>query len=394
MSTELRVELDAPPIIVSESVIHSRDVVANIIHLCHTLEERRDALLVALPNLEINEIAEVRMSARIVNTWSWLIECACDAEALARVEPQKGGRGKTDTNGTGRVAAAGRQAYLDGKGVNTVYKNARIIKTFGIETIVRADNSLQEKEFYKAALSAPDPLKAVEMFNEKKDANAFFEPKDAWELVNHLKQEAEKAKFPKPKKTGPHRIEPSTPFAIEMAKLHSQAMRAELASRVAVVKGWRDSAVDTTLERSYQVIAAILDWHANRDLRQDCDAIMEIFAGVEGTESPDCASYAYIESYLKARGRVMGDQLKARVETLKVLKLLTENSRVESKGEIQSGSVPPVYEAGEKFLELLDDISVMETRAEKEAARDKDWLVRLTRYAPELLPKKEEPAAA
>jgi hypothetical protein len=400
MSTELRVELDAPPIIVPEVVTRSRDVVANIIDLCHTLEDRRDALLASLPNLDVEEIIEVRMSARIVGVWAWLIECACDAEALERV-PKQSGRGKVDTNGNGRVAAAGRQAYIDGKGVSTVYKNARIIKTFGPEEIILASgNNLQDKEFYVAASSAPEPQKTLEMFVEKKTDNPFFEPKDAWEVVNHLKQEAEKAKAPKPKKTGPHRIESDTPFALEMAKLKSVAVQAELAGHLATIRAWPDKTVDPDLADVYRFIESVLEWHGDRTIKKDCEAILKIFAADEGTEAPYSVSGNYIVSWLYGHGRSMStEDLTKRLGLLGTLGMLGERTREGSRNPKQRGAITSVYSLEESYESRLAEIADLETRAQQLEAIERDWLRRIERAAKDnpalldLLPQKEAEAA-
>jgi len=399
---DLTVELDHPPVVVSEAVVRSRDVVANIIHLCHTLEERRDALLAALPNLEIDEITEIRMSARIVGVWAWLIECACDAEALERAPKQKGGRGKVDTNGTGRVAAAGQQAYIDGKGVNTVYRNARIIKTFGQETIIASGKSLQEKEFYVAATCAPNPHKTLDMFVEKKTDNPFFEPKDAWEVVNHLKQEAEKAK-PKPKaqKVGPRRIETVTPFMLEMAKLKSVAVQAELAGHVAAVHVWPDRTVDPDLVVVYQFVESVLEWHSNRTVKKDCEAILKIFAADEGTEAPYSVSGNYIVTWLNGHGRSMstGD-LTNRLALLGTLKMLGERTREGSRNPRQRGAITSVYSLEESYESRLAEIADLETRAQQLDATERDWFERIELAAKNdpalesLLPQKQETKAA
>jgi hypothetical protein len=167
---------------------------ANILHLCHTLEDIRDEFIPLLPELSDKKIIEIRGTARIVGVWAWVVECACDAETLKRVEARKGGRGKKDEEQEGRLANIRQQAYRDGKGVSTLYQNAQIFNTFGLETILAHGNTLQEKGFWAVALSAPDPIEAVETFAEKKAENPFMEVQDARDEIDPLKQKHDKAK--------------------------------------------------------------------------------------------------------------------------------------------------------------------------------------------------------
>lgn len=169
-------------------------VAAQILHLCHTLEGIRDQFIPLLPELSDKKIIEIRGTARIVGVWAWVVECACDAETLKRVEAQKGGRGNKDEDQEGRLATVRQQAYRDGKGVSTLYQNAQIFNTFGLETILAHGNTLQEKGFWVAALSAPDPVEAVETFAEKKADNPFMEIQDAYKELDPLTEKHNKAK--------------------------------------------------------------------------------------------------------------------------------------------------------------------------------------------------------
>lgn len=170
------------------------DAAANVLHLCHTLEGMRDDFIPLLPKLKDETIIAVRMGARAVSVWAWVIECACDHEMFGRVEAQKGGRGNKDEDGEGKLAAAGQQAYTGGKSVRTVYRNAQIIDTFGIETIATHGNTLQDKGFWIKALDAPDPHEAIEVFVEKKTENPFWEVQDAEKEISVIKGKHDKAK--------------------------------------------------------------------------------------------------------------------------------------------------------------------------------------------------------
>lgn len=168
-------------------VQRATDAAARVLDLCHKLEGIRDDFIPLLPKLEDETVIAVRMGARAVSVWAWVIECACDAEMFSRVEAQKGGRGHKDEAGEGKLAAAGQQAYQDAKSVRTVYRNAQIINTFGVETIATHGNTLQDKGFWIAALEAPDPLEAIEVFAEKKSEQPFWEVQDAQREIDAIK---------------------------------------------------------------------------------------------------------------------------------------------------------------------------------------------------------------
>lgn len=167
---------------------------ANVLNLCHTLEGMRDDFISLLPKLEDEIVIAVRVGARAVSVWAWVIECACDAEMFTRVEAKKGGRGHKDEDGEGKVAAAGQQAYQDAKSVRSVYRNAQIINTFGMETIATHGNTLQDKGFWIVALDAPDPHEAIEVFAEKKTESPFWEVQDAQREIDVIKGKHAKAK--------------------------------------------------------------------------------------------------------------------------------------------------------------------------------------------------------
>lgn len=176
----------------------AKDAASNVLHLCHTLEGMRDDFIPLLPKLEDETVIAVRVGARAVSVWAWVIECACDAEMLERVEKRTGKKDESATHdgfiNEGREAAKRQQAYQDGKSVRTVERNAQIINTFGIETIAAHGGTLQDKGFWIAAVSAPDPFEAIEVFAEKKSDNPFWEVKDAQHEIDVIKGKHEKAK--------------------------------------------------------------------------------------------------------------------------------------------------------------------------------------------------------
>lgn len=170
---------------------------AKVLNLCHTLEGMRDDFIPLLPKLDDETVIAVRVGARAVSVWAWVIECACDAEMFSRVEAAKPGPKTADAEedeDTGKVKAAGQQAYLDGKSVRTVYRNAQLFNTFGPELFATHGKELDDKGFWIAALDAPDPAEAIEVFAEKRTENPFWEVQDAQREVDIIRGRHDKAK--------------------------------------------------------------------------------------------------------------------------------------------------------------------------------------------------------
>lgn len=179
-----------------EVISRAKKSAARILNLCNTLENMRDEFLPLLPTLEDDVVIEIRMGARAVGVFAWVVECACDAEMFERTKAAKPGPKTTELEDeeAGKVKAAGQQAYLDGKSVRTVYRNAEIFNTFGLELFATRGKELEDKAFWIYALEAPDPIEAIELFAEKKVENPFFEPKDAQRAIDELAGKHEQAK--------------------------------------------------------------------------------------------------------------------------------------------------------------------------------------------------------
>lgn len=194
MSTAALAEPETLQIPPEALALRAKKQASRILGFCNNLESMRDEFLIKLPSLDDDVVIEVRMGARAIGVWAWVVEAACDAEMLARVEAKKGGRGHKDEEGEGREAAKRQQAYLDGKGTRTIERNAQIINTFGLETIATHGGTLQDKGFWIAAVSAPDPLEAIEALAEKKSDNPFMEVQDAGKVIDELNGKHDKAR--------------------------------------------------------------------------------------------------------------------------------------------------------------------------------------------------------
>ena len=170
---------------VQELQKESREALGRVLNSVNKLEQSRKQILAMLPHFSDEEVIETRMNARMAGCWSWVIECACDAEMFKREEAQRG-RGDVDVDETGRLATDRKQAYLQGVGTSTLYRNAQIYNTF--ENVLTSENNLEDKGFFIAALAAPDPQAAIEEFSKSKADNAFYAVKDAWREVKGAKK--------------------------------------------------------------------------------------------------------------------------------------------------------------------------------------------------------------
>lgn len=164
------------------------EALAEIIHCANNLDLTRESLMVILPELEPDEIKEIREKAREVGTWAWVVECACDSEMLQRIKAKAGDDEQSI------VKAVDKEAYMKGQNRSTVYRNAQIFDTFKDFLNVQKFQDLKEKGYYDAALRAPDPEEALEAFAEKKSSNPFFGVRDALKEVEEIKEKRNAAR--------------------------------------------------------------------------------------------------------------------------------------------------------------------------------------------------------
>lgn len=144
------------------------------------------------PKAEDEQLIHGRNYARQLGKTAWKIEVICDAEIWRRTKRLVGGRGHTDTNEEGVMAAVNKRAHDLGCGASTVLKNVQIFNQF--ETTLISESTLDDKSYYQAALSAPDPDAALDFFAAKRAESPFYLAADAWRDVAFLKAQVEIAK--------------------------------------------------------------------------------------------------------------------------------------------------------------------------------------------------------
>lgn len=144
-----------------------------------------------LPNQSEEQIVEIRQRARLLGKTAWRIECACDAQFVERAEKVKSGRGNVDVDSIGVMAIVTKRAKQLGCTPSTVYNNAKIHRlieaakqftgnVFSEKTI---SDTLDEKGFFTAALSAVNPIEALQKFTEKRIEDTKFSVTDAFRLL-------------------------------------------------------------------------------------------------------------------------------------------------------------------------------------------------------------------
>lgn len=159
------------------------------------LEEFEETVINLLPFGSDEEIQETKRYAHEMGSAGWRIVCACDAILLQRATALKGGRGKVDTEGVGKLGAAKKEAKKRDVSDRTIRRNAQIHRL--VKTVENDHHSLlDDKGYFEAALRAPDSKKAVRIFEKEKSENPNFSVRDAMRLAKKLKENRKKVEIP------------------------------------------------------------------------------------------------------------------------------------------------------------------------------------------------------
>lgn len=168
---------------------------ANLFNYWQRLEEFEETVIALLPFGTDAEIQETKRYAHEMGNAGWRIVCACDAVLLARTVSLKGGRGQTDANGVGRLAAAKGEAQKRKCADSTIRRNAQIFRL--VKTVPNVQHSLlDDKGYFEAALRAPNAKKAIKLFEKEKSENPNFSVRDALRLAKELKENRAKVVIP------------------------------------------------------------------------------------------------------------------------------------------------------------------------------------------------------
>lgn len=148
-----------------------------------------DRVIAELPNYPDERIVDVCRQAAELERQAFRIRGAGALVIRDRVAQRlAGGRGNRDAAGAGVRAQMQKFAAEVGVDVATVETDARIVETFGSsETFGVAAESLG-REYFREALSAPDPAAALEIARRKRDADERYSVRQFRDDVRALRE--------------------------------------------------------------------------------------------------------------------------------------------------------------------------------------------------------------
>ena len=156
--------------------------VGSLFNELNVIESKADTVIAMLPDMTDEQVKSTHSYAKEIGKAAWRVEVAANAEIMKRIQSRAWQRG-----GDGVVATIASVAADLGIAPRTLYNDTQIHKTFfATQNIASACNVLQDKQFYTAALTASNPLEAVEQMAIKKAENPFFTASDAYrEIKRH-----------------------------------------------------------------------------------------------------------------------------------------------------------------------------------------------------------------
>lgn len=166
------------------------DQFGQLFNYFHKLEEFQETVISLLPFATDDQLEETKLRAMAMGNAGWRIVCACDAVILTRTAALKGGRGRKDDCGEGRMNAARERGKIGGYSDAQVRRNAQIFNTFKT-LLINQHSLLDEKGYYEQALRTPKPLKTIKRFEKEKVNNPTFSVTDAAKLARELRERPE-----------------------------------------------------------------------------------------------------------------------------------------------------------------------------------------------------------
>lgn len=133
------------------------------------VNELMASVSLSISQMDEAELVKTAINALYLERFAFVLRGACAAELRRRIPVRlAGGRGKQDREGLGIKAHIARLAKEIGINIKTLDTDARISETFfkrGESVLVHED--CLPREYYVVALSAPDPLAAIEIAQAK-----------------------------------------------------------------------------------------------------------------------------------------------------------------------------------------------------------------------------------
>ena len=130
-------------------------------------EPQVNIILSQLDSLNDDELIHLAVSARQMEIAAFRLRGACVAELRLRARRLAGGRGKRDLTGAGISSQLSRMARQGGISTSTLQTDAHIHEVFfSNETRLACETTLP-REYYVTALTAPDPVYAINLAHQK-----------------------------------------------------------------------------------------------------------------------------------------------------------------------------------------------------------------------------------
>lgn len=233
-----------------------------------------------LAAITLEAVEQTYTKSQEVGQRSWRIQALCAAELRERTGSLSGGRGRTDTEGTGRTAAMERAAKVCGVTYQSLSRDAQIGGLLR-KTPLNVQNSLHLKSYFEAALRSPDPEATLREIAAAKALNPKFSASDARRLANKSHNETQRAK----RAEQASRL-PAYPLLI-------QGDSREVLARVIAPKSIKliltDPPYGIAADGSYRKTSPTFDVIAgDESLKAACDLLAGMLAASQGLMADDC----------------------------------------------------------------------------------------------------------
>jgi hypothetical protein len=232
---------------------------SSLMSYLNRLDEFQDTVISLLPFASDEEIAEIRLRGFALGHAGWRVVCACDAETIGRAMALKGGRGKKDTEGQGKLSAAKERGKQGGYTDKNARRNAQLFNTF--KTVLIDQHSLlDEKGFYEQALRTPQPRKTIKKFEKEKESNPNFSVTDAARLAKLLREGRKQVVIPdRPDYIDPGFKQLLLDLDASLSAFYNRCQRPEFKIRIASWKRAVRFELGRTPQRDYEAVRAEVD---------------------------------------------------------------------------------------------------------------------------------------
>jgi hypothetical protein len=260
----------------------------SLMNYLNRLEEFQETVISLLPFASDVEVDEVRLRGMAMGATGWRIVCACDAVAISRAIALKGGRGKVDTAGEGKLSAAKERGRLGGYDAKQAWRNAQIFNTFKT-TLIDQTSLLDDKGYFEQALRTPQPRKTIKKFEKEKQNNPNFTVSDAAKLAKLIRENRKQVTIP----DDPDYINPNLKaFLLELdaslASFYTRCPREEFKPRIAAWRRATRFELARTPQKDYEAVRSEVDklastveeiaeevYLSHSEIKTICDLIIE-----------------------------------------------------------------------------------------------------------------------